>query len=44
MEEERKCAEYSTDFGQIHFLARATLVGDGILFHYEFVNHSEDRL
>ena len=32
--------EYSKDFGEIHFLARATLTEDGILFHYEFVNHS----
>lgn len=32
--------EYEADYGQIHFLARATLVNDGILFHYEFVNHS----
>lgn len=30
--------QYESDFGQIHFLARATLVKDGILFHYEFVN------
>ncbi len=30
--------EYETDFAQIHFVARATLVEDGILFHYEFVN------
>lgn len=29
---------YETDFGPIHFLARATMVEDGILFHYEFVN------
>jgi hypothetical protein len=32
--------EYASDFGQIHFLARATLMDDGILFRYEFVNHS----
>ena len=32
--------EYSKAFGEIHFLARATLTEDGILFHYEFVNHS----
>ena len=32
--------EYATDFGEIHFVARATLADDGILFHYEFVNHS----
>jgi len=32
--------EYAKDFGQIHFVARATLSEDGILFHYEFVNHS----
>jgi hypothetical protein len=30
--------EYETDFGQIHFVARATLVEDGIVFHYDFVN------
>ena len=30
--------QYETDFGQIHFLARATLVADGILFHYDFAN------
>jgi hypothetical protein len=29
---------YETDFGQIHFAARATLVNDGILFRYDFVN------
>lgn len=32
--------EYARDLGPIHFVARATLTGDGILFHYEFVNHS----
>lgn len=32
--------EYAQEFGPIHFVARATLVEDGILFHYEFVNHS----
>jgi hypothetical protein len=32
--------EYAADFGDIHFVARATLAEDGILFHYEFVNHS----
>ncbi len=32
--------EYAADFGEIHFVARATLADDGILFHYEFVNHS----
>jgi hypothetical protein len=26
------------DLGQIHFLARATLEDDGIVFHYEFTN------
>jgi hypothetical protein len=31
--------EYATDFGEIHFIARATLVNDGVLFHYEFANH-----
>ena len=33
--------EYAKDFGEIHFLARVTLTEDGILFHYEFVNHSK---
>ena len=32
--------EYEQNLGAIHFLARATLVDDGILFRYEFVNHS----
>ena len=32
--------EYAQDFGHIHFFARATLVEDGIVFHYEFTNHS----
>jgi hypothetical protein len=33
--------EYEMDLkGGIHFLARATLVGDGVLFHYEFLNRS----
>jgi hypothetical protein len=32
--------EYARDFGDIHFVAHATLADDGILFHYEFVNHS----
>ena len=31
---------YETDFGDIHFVARATLVEDGIVFHYEFLNRS----
>jgi hypothetical protein len=31
--------EYETSFGQIRFVARATLVEDGILFHYEFTNN-----
>ena len=35
-----KALEYAQDFGQIHFLARATLMEDGIVFHYEFTNHS----
>jgi hypothetical protein len=33
--------EYARNFGDIHFVARATLMDDGILFRYEFVNHSE---
>lgn len=32
--------EYASDFGAIHLAAHATLVDDGILFRYEFVNHS----
>src|SRR4030095_5754033 len=32
--------EYARDFGQIHFVARAMLKDDGIVFHYEFTNHS----
>ena len=33
--------EYEMDLkAGIHFLARATLVGDGVLFHYEFLNRS----
>lgn len=32
--------EYARDVGEIHFVARATLVEDGIVFRYEFVNHS----
>jgi len=30
--------EYARDFGQIHFVARAILKDDGIVFHYEFTN------
>jgi len=32
--------EYAQEFSQIHFVARATLKEDGIVFHYEFTNHS----
>jgi hypothetical protein len=32
--------EYASDFGEIHFVARASLVDDGIVFRYEFGNHS----
>ena len=32
--------EYAQGFGEIHFVARATLMDDGILFRYEFWNHS----
>ena len=32
--------EYSSDFEKIHFVARATLVADGIVFRYEFGNGS----
>ena len=33
--------EYQEDFGAVHMIARATLEEDGVLFHYEFVNHSK---
>ena len=33
--------EYGRDFGQIRLVARATLEDDGIVFRYEFANHSE---
>src|SRR6266403_2962460 len=37
----RDSLEYERDFSAgIHMLARATLQNDGVLFHYEFVNHS----
>jgi hypothetical protein len=37
----RDSFEYERDFsGGIHMLARATLQDDGVLFHYEFENHS----
>jgi hypothetical protein len=32
--------EYQKDFAGVHMLARATLQDDGVLFHYEFTNHS----
>ncbi len=32
--------QYESNFGDIHFAARATLVADGIVFRYEFTNHS----
>jgi hypothetical protein len=32
--------EYASDFGEIHFIARATVLDDGIVFRYEFDNHS----
>lgn len=32
--------DYERDLGPVHFLARATLEDDGVLVHYEFVNHS----
>ncbi len=32
--------EYASDFGEIHFVARASLVDDGIVFRYEFANYS----
>jgi hypothetical protein len=34
--------EYERDFsGSVHMVARATLQEDGVLFHYEFENHSD---
>jgi hypothetical protein len=37
----RDSLEYERDFSAgIHMLARATLKKDGVLFHYEFENHS----
>jgi hypothetical protein len=37
----RDSFEYERDISaRIHMLARATLQDDGVLFHYEFVNHS----
>lgn len=36
----RNALQYARDFGLIHFTARATLVDDGIVFRYAFVNHS----
>jgi hypothetical protein len=37
----RDSFEYERDFSAgIHMLARATLQDDGVLFHYEFENHS----
>lgn len=34
--------QYESEFkGGIHFLARATLEDDGVLFHYEFLDHSD---
>jgi len=32
--------EYASDFDGIHFVSHATLMEDGILFRYEFVNRS----
>jgi hypothetical protein len=38
----RDSLEYERDFSSgIHMLARATLQEDGVLFHYEFENHSD---
>jgi hypothetical protein len=38
----RDSFEYQRDFSAgIHMLARATLEEDGVLFHYEFENHSD---
>jgi hypothetical protein len=39
--EHGKSIEYERDLdGGVHFLARATLEDDGVLFHYEFLNRS----
>jgi hypothetical protein len=40
-EQRGQSLEYAEDFGEIHFVARATLESDGVLFHYEFENRSE---
>jgi hypothetical protein len=34
--------EYASDFAEIHFVARASIVDDGIVFRYEFGNRSAD--
>jgi hypothetical protein len=32
--------EYASEFGEVHFVAPATVADDGIVFRYEFDNHS----
>jgi hypothetical protein len=32
--------EYARDFGEIQFIARATLMDDGVVFRYDFANRS----
>jgi hypothetical protein len=39
--QDARSLEYERDLGAVHFLARATLDDDGVLFHYEFVNQSK---
>jgi len=41
-QESGQSVQYERDFAPgVHFLARATLTKDGVLFHYEFDNHSD---
>jgi hypothetical protein len=40
----RNALQYETEFSPgIHFLARVSLEGDGIVYHYEFVNRFRRR-
>ena len=38
--QDKNSLQYERDFGSVHFLARAVLQSDGVLFHYQFVNRS----
>ena len=38
--QEKDSLQYERDLGAVHFLARAMLQSDGVLFHYQFVNRS----